>query len=139
MLNLIAASVCWFTLGAMIVFGAVVAPTVFKVLSPDSAGAFLRTLFPRLYLFCGITTLGAGVLLAVALRFWDAASIGIISSLFFISRGPLTRRINAVRDQELANVEGAKEHFEKLHKLSVRIFGLQALVLLFYGVFLQTL
>ena len=39
------------TLGGLLFFPAVVAPTVFKSLPEAEAGHFLRALFPRFYLF----------------------------------------------------------------------------------------
>ena len=122
-----AVSACWFTIGAMIFFGTVIAPTVFKSLSSEDAGVFLRQLFPRLYLFCGVTTALAGAALV--------ASGTCI--LFFYCRGPLTAQINDARDQELIGKEGAKALFDSLHKRSVRIFGLQALALVGVSVYVQ--
>ena len=49
--------------------------------------------------------------------------------LYMYSRGPLTAKINAARDAELAGDDGAKAKFDRLHKLSVRIFSMQLLVL----------
>ena len=139
MLNTIGAGFCWFTLGAMILFGAVVAPSVFQTLSPEHAGAFLRRVFPRMYLFCGIMTgIGTGFF-TVADAFEPSVLVGISTVLFFVSRGPLTRQINQARDEELAGVSGARETFERLHKLSVRVFGLQALMLLCAGIYAYTL
>ena len=130
MLTTIGVGFCWFTLGGMILFGAVVAPTVFQTLSPESAGVFLRRVFPRMYLLCGITAAIAAILFTVATSIEPAVVTGLTTVLFFISRGPLTRQINEARDQELAKVSGARQRFDRLHKLSVRIFGLQALMLL---------
>ena len=42
-------------IGFMVMFSAVVAPTVFKVLSQKAAGAYLRKLFPRMFVFGFIT------------------------------------------------------------------------------------
>ena len=121
---------CWVTLGAMIMFGVTVAPTVFSVLEPDAAGKFLRALFPKLYLFCGITSGVAAMLYTFSTSILQAILAGLVSVLFFFSRGPLTRRVNEARDDELAGIAGAKARFDKLHKRSVRIFGMQALMLL---------
>ena len=43
-------------IGFMVMFSAVVAPTVFKVLSQKAAGAYLRKLFPRMFMFGFITS-----------------------------------------------------------------------------------
>ena len=125
-----AIATCWFTIGSMLFFGAVVAPVVFKTLEPDDAGRFLRMLFPRLYLFCGLVTILAAILFALPGHFELAAALAVVSALFFLARGPLTRAINDSRDQQLAGDTAAGERFDRLHSLSTRIFGLQFLVLL---------
>ena len=130
MLEIFSNGLCWVTLGVMISFGATVAPTVFSVLEPDAAGRFLRALFPKLYMFCGITSGVAAILYTLSTSILQAILVGLVSVLFFFSRGPLTRRVNEARDDEIAGVEGAKARFDKLHKRSVRIFGTQALMLI---------
>ena len=125
-----ALALCWFTLGAMVFFGAVIAPSVFQRLDQESAGRFLRTVFPRLYLFCGLTTLFSAIGFGASTIIRPAVGLLIIALLFFVSRGPLTRMINEARDDELAGVEGAKAKFDRLHALSVRLFGSQALLIL---------
>ncbi len=125
-----AAALCWFIVGSMLFFGAIVAPVVFTTLEPDDAGRFLRTLFPRLYLFCGVVTAMPAVLLAMDQDVYPAAALAVVSILFFVARGPLTQSINNARDAELIGEPGAKKRFDRLHKLSTRIFGLQFLVIL---------
>ncbi len=125
-----AIALCWFTVGSMLFFGAIVAPVVFKTLEADDAGRFLRTLFPRLYLFCGLATGTAALLFALPGRFALAGALGVVSALFFVARGPLTQAINDSRDKQLAGDTAAGERFDRLHTLSTRIFGLQFLVLL---------
>ena len=125
-----AIALCWFTIGSMLFFGAIVAPVVFKVLEPDDAGRFLRTLFPRLYMFCGVSSLGAAVLFAGQREFALASAIGLVSAFFFVARGPLTEAINTSRDLQLSGDVEAGKRFDRLHSLSTRIFGAQFLVLL---------
>ena len=120
-------------------FGAVIAPTVFKSLSTQDAGVFLRRLFPRLYLFCGVTTGLATILLAVSGKWLLMVIIGVACALFFYCRGPLTTSINDARDRELAGALDAKNVFDRLHKRSVRIFGVQAVALVGVSVFLHML
>ena len=127
---------CWFTLGSMVFFGSVVAPTVFKSLSAEDAGVFLRRLFPRLYLFCAVTTGLTVLLLCMALKVELAVVMGVVCAGFLYCRGPLTLQINTARDQELLGVDGAKVLFDRLHKRSVRIFAVQALVLVGVGGYL---
>ena len=56
-----------------------------------------------------------------------ASAMAVIGGIHFVARGPLTHRINEARDAELAGQTGAKERFDRLHKLSVRLFTLQLL------------
>ena len=130
MIDSLSIGLSWVTLGAMLMFGATVAPTVFAVLEPDAAGNFLRSLFPKMYLFCGVTSGLASLLYTFSTSTLQAILVGLVSVLFFFSRGPLTRRINEARDEELAGVAAAKARFDSLHKLSVRLFGVQALMLI---------
>ena len=128
--------VCWATIGAMLFFGSVVAPVVFKTLSPEDAGRFLRRLFPRLYLFCGLMTGLSAILFAVDLKGYAVAASACVSALFFWTRGPLTNAINAARDAQLAGDVDAGERFDRLHKVSTRIFGVQLIILLTLGLWL---
>lgn len=115
-------------LGAMVFFAGGIAPLVFQALEPEPAGAFLRRIFPRLYRF-GVVF----ALIAAGLAFSDApwvalifASVGIT---FGLSDQVLTPAINRARDANLAGDTAAEARFEMLHKLSVRIFSVQALAL----------
>jgi hypothetical protein len=56
-------------------FLAVVAPTVFKVLSQKAAGAYLRKLFPRMFVF-GFITSSCAALAAL----FDSHSLTVIIS-----------------------------------------------------------
>ena len=56
-----------------------------------------------------------------------------MSALFFTARGPLTQCINDARDAQRVGEDGAKERFDRLHKLSTRIFAVQFLILLGYA------
>ena len=110
-------------------FAAVVAPTVFQTLKPEPAGRLLRAVFPRLYLLCASLTAVGIVGFAAAQIYVGAGIMAVMVSLYLYSRGPLTDKINAARDAELAGEPGAKTTFDNLHKLSVRIFSAQLLVL----------
>ena len=129
-MSVFATALIWMTVGSMLLFGAVVAPIVFGTLDETNAGKFLRALFPRFYLFCGgLTCASAG--LSLAGQDWVIGGVLVVTgALFFWSRGPLTREINVSRDAQLAGDEAAGERFDRLHKLSTRLFGVQALVLL---------
>ena len=127
----ISTSLCSATLGAMIFFGAVVAPIVFTTLDQNVAGQFLRRLFPRLYLFCGVLIGLSTVFIISTGDLINGAILGVTCLLFFVSRGPLTSAINRARDAQLDGDEMAGKRFDRLHALSTRIFGLQALALLY--------
>ena len=46
-----------FLLGSLIFFSALVAPNVFKSLDEQNARLFIRSIFPKLYLYSGILSL----------------------------------------------------------------------------------
>lgn len=105
-------------LGGMMMFAAVVAPMVFRVLEPAPAGRFLRRFFPTYYIYC------AGLAGAAAFAFvplaWEAAIVmAVVAFGFVFARQGLMPRINAYRDAELAGDAGAKKPFARLHGLSV--------------------
>jgi hypothetical protein len=110
--------------GAMVFFPVVVAPLVFRTLEPEAAGAFLRALFPRYYLFMILTSGLAGVLLLPS----DAVA-GIVLMAIAIStlwvRGWLVPRLNAWRDQELDGDDDAGQRFARGHRFSVALNVLQ--------------
>ena len=135
----LAVSFCWFTLGAMLFFGAIVAPIVFTVLDETAAGQFLRRLFPRIYMFCGLFSGLSAVLFAAGTHWPATAALAVTSALFFFARGPLTQKINDTRDAQLAGDAVAGQRFDRLHKLSTRIFGLQFLTLLTTAIWLGLL
>ena len=109
-------------IGFMVMFSAVVAPTVFTVLSQKAAGAYLRKLFPRMFMFGFITSSCA----ALAALFDSHSTNAIISA--FVALGflgnafILTPQINKYRDALLAGDAAAKTMFGRLHLLSVAVF-----------------
>ena len=119
---------CSFTLGAMLFFSSVIAPTVFRVLPPDNAGTFLRKVFPLYYLFGMVTSLIAAVA-AFALQLKEAWLLLVVLALFVVSRQLLVPAINRARDRELAGDTTAKALFKRLHGSSVAINLVQMLLL----------
>ena len=121
---------CLLTLGGMLFFPAVVAPTVFGVLPEQEAGAFLRALFPRYYLFLLAGSTGA----ALAFGF-TAEESALLTAAVALSTAwvlfMLVPKINALRDRQLAGDEAAGRAFDRAHRLSVAINFVQigALVL----------
>lgn len=107
-------------LGGMVFFAVVVAPTVFRALEPQSAGTFLRRLFPVYYVW-GATLAGAGAFALVPVS-WEAAVVmAVVAAAFVFSRHALMPRINAYRDAEFAGDASAHAPFARLHRLSMAI------------------
>lgn len=117
------------TLGGMLFFPSVVAPTVFKTLPEAEAGAFLRALFPRYYGFLivgsGAAALAYGLGAPSAALLTGSVSMSTAAVLLF-----LVPKINALRDQQLAGDTEAGRAFDRSHRLSVAInFGQIALLI----------
>ena len=103
--------------GTIIFHSAIVAPTVFRTLGENDASIFLRTIFPKFFLFLSLISVAnfflaliddqSGVMLTAAI---SALLMGIAYGLI-----PLTNRS---RD------EGLQQRFMQLHRLSVLLtFG----------------
>ena len=112
-------------IGFMVFFSAVVAQSVFKTLSQKAAGAFLRVLFPRMFIFGLILSLMASSVAA----YDDVAEMALLS--IFISTGfalnafVVTPIINKQRDAMLEGDENAGKKFKQFHFVSVAIFLVQ--------------
>ena len=112
-------------IGFMVFFSAVVAQSVFKTLSEKAAGAFLRVLFPRMFIFGLILSLMASSVAAydgVA----EMALLSIfISTGFVLNAFVVTPIINKQRDAMLEGDENAGKKFKQFHFVSVAIFLVQ--------------
>ena len=112
-------------IGFMVFFSAVVAQSVFKTLSQKAAGAFLRVLFPRMFIFGLILSLMASSVAA----YDGVAEMALLS--IFISTGfalnafVVTPIINKQRDAMLEGDENAGKKFKQFHFVSVAIFLVQ--------------
>ena len=112
-------------IGFMVFFSAVVAQSVFKTLSQKAAGAFLRVLFPRMFIFGLILSLMASSVAA----YDGVAEIALLS--IFISTGfvlnafVVTPIINKQRDAMLEGDDNAGKKFKQFHFVSVAIFLVQ--------------
>ena len=114
-------------IGFMVMFSAVVAPTVFKVLSQKAAGAYLRKLFPRMFMF-GFITSSCAALAALFDSYSQSAVISALVALGFLANAfVLTPQINKYRDALLAGDAAAKTMFGRLHLISVAVFLVQLL------------
>ena len=115
-------------LGFMIFFPIVVAPSIFKNLNEKQSSFFLRSFFPKYYLF-GIIISLIGIIVS-----YLENDLIIISSFVFIflgflfSRQYLTPLINKAKDEINKSKNLSKVKFEKLHQFSVLINILQIVI-----------
>jgi len=125
-INIIAELCLGLTLGGMVFFASIIAPTAFKVLSKKNASQFLENIFPRYYAYFVILTgLGAAIL-----SFTDktaAIVMMIICAGFYLARQFLLPRINTARKAVDKGDEGAVSKFSMFHRMAV---GLNLLFML---------
>jgi hypothetical protein len=119
--------------GSMLFFGAVVAPAVFRSLDPPAAGSFIRQLFPRYYRVLGVACGVASMLLLLALPQQAMALIllALVAGAFLGARHFMLPRINALRDAALAGDPAAERRFQRWHRASVGLNGVQLLIVLY--------
>ena len=112
-----------FLLGGLIFFSALVAPNVFSSLDEKNARVFLRVIFPKLYLYSGILSLGISLILFFINSFLSFIFF-MITFGYFYSRQFLMIKINEASDQK------NQMEFKKLHRFSVLIFVTQILLMI---------
>ena len=108
--------------GTMIFFVSVITPTVFSTLSNEHSSSFLRTVFPRMFLFGFILSFISAILSIYSGHFLEFYFLTIVSILFLLNRNLITPKINFYRDREIEGDEKAKKYFKVLHLLSVILF-----------------
>ena len=108
--------------GTMIFFVSVITPTVFSTLSNEHSSTFLRTVFPRMFLFGFILSFISAILSIYSGHFLEFYFLTIVSILFLLNRNLITPKINFYRDREIEGDEKAKKYFKVLHLLSVFLF-----------------
>lgn len=115
-------------IGSMLFFAVTVAPTVFRVLSAEHAGTFLRAFLPTYYLWGLIVALIAA---SIAMNTSPVVSVAcsLVALLFVFSRQTLMPYINHACDQERVGIPGTDKRFSSLHLWSVAINGFQILIL----------
>ncbi len=106
----------------MIFFSAVVSPSVFASLNSKGSGRFLRTIFPRMFLFGFFISLIALILTILSNDLFNSIILVIIGLSFLINRNYLTPLINNFRDQEIEGDSKAAKNFKIMHLLSVLLF-----------------
>ena len=124
-------------LGFMIFFPIVVAPSVFKNFNEKQSSLFLRSFFPKYYLFGMIITLIGIFISALEKDFIIICSLSIIFLGFVFSRQYLTPLINKAKDEIIKSNNLSKVKFERLHRFSVIINILQifiCIIILFYKI-----
>ena len=117
-------------LGSMIFFMAVVSPSVFASLSSNASSKFLRTIFPRLFLFGFIIAFLSLILSYISGNILNSILLIIVAISFIINRNYLTPKINDFRDKELEGDKKASSSFKYMHLLSVLLFVLNFIILI---------
>ena len=116
-------------IGSMIFFMAVVSPSVFATLSSNASSKFLRTIFPRMFLFGFIITFLSLILSYISGNILNSILLIVVAISFIINRNYLTPKINNFRDKELEGDEKASSNFKYMHLLSVLLFLLNFIIL----------
>ena len=98
-------------LGSMIFFMAVVSPSVFTTLSSNASSKFLRTIFPRMFLFGFIIAVLSLIFSFISGNILNSILLIIVAISFIINRNYLTPKINDFRDKELEGDQKASSSF----------------------------
>ena len=117
-------------LGSMIFFMAVVSPSVFATLSSNASSKFLRTIFPRMFLFGFIIAVLSLIFSFISGNILNCILLIIVAISFIINRNYLTTKINDFRDKELEGDKKASSSFKYMHLLSVLLFVLNFIILI---------
>lgn len=103
-------------LGSMLFFSIAIAPKIFKVLSSEEAGKFVRSIFPVYYMYNGLQYLVLTTLMFYTGQSGNILYLSCLILFFFIfSNYILMPQINKSRD------EGKEKKFKFLHFSSVLI------------------
>ena len=116
--------------GTMIFFVSVITPTVFKTLSNEYSSKFLRSIFPRMFLFGFILSFLSAIVSFYSGYFLEFYVLTIVSILFLINRNLITPKINFYRDREIEGDDKAKKYFKLLHLLSVIFFIINFVIII---------
>ena len=103
---------CGLVAGTIVFHSAIVAPTVFRTLGERDASVFLRTIFPKFFLFLTLINVVNVLLALIDGQFAVMVMAAISAVLMGIAYGiiPMTNRS---RD------EGLQQRFAQLHRVSV--------------------
>ena len=116
-------------IGSMIFFMAVVSPSVFTALSSNASSRFLRTIFPRMFLFGFILAVLSLIISYISGNILNSVLLVVVAISFIINRNYLTPKINDFRDRELEGDKKASSSFKNMHLLSVLLFVLNFIIL----------
>ena len=123
-----------FLIGSLIFFSAVIAPTIFLILDQQNARRFIRSIFPKLYMWSFFISLAVAFLCLLNNKFYSMIMF-FISFGFLFSRQYLVKWINAVSDIKIKNKK-QKKRFKILHGLSVIILISQITGLLILNLYI---
>ena len=112
--------------GSMLFFSFVMAPLIFSKLEIREAGKFVRAVFPWYYLVV-IALSGLGGIALVAFAPLNASLLFLVTISAIYCRQSLMPSINDHRDRSNSGEEVANKIFNKLHRRSEVINGLQLL------------
>ena len=112
--------------GSMLFFSFVMAPLIFSKLEIREAGKFVRAVFPWYYLVV-IALSGLGGIALVAIAPLNASLLFLVTISAIYCRQSLMPSINDHRDRSNSGEEVANKIFNKLHRRSEIINGLQLL------------
>ena len=116
--------------GTMIFFVSIISPTVFSSLSKEQASKFLRSVFPRMFLFGFILSFFSAIMSIYLGYFLEFYGLTIVSVLFLLNRNLITPKINFYRDREIEGDEKAKKYFKLLHLISVIFFIINFVIII---------
>ena len=113
----------------MIFFLAFVSPSVFATLSTNASSKFLRTVFPRMFLFGFIIAFLSLVVSYISSNNLNSILLIVVAISFIVNRNYLTPKINDLRDRELEGDKKASSNFKYMHLISVLLFVLNFIIL----------
>ena len=116
-------------MGSMIFFTTVVSPTTFQTLKNKDSSNFLRSIFPKLFLFGFIISILSLLISIFINNLIITILLTFVTLSFLYNRNFLTPLINKFRDMELTGDKVAKKKFKLMHFLSVFLFIVNFLLL----------
>jgi len=116
-------------MGSMIFFTTVVSPTTFQTLKNKDSSNFLRSIFPKLFLFGFIISILSLLISLFINNLIITILLTFVTLSFLYNRNYLTPLINKFRDMELTGDKVAKKKFKLMHFLSVFLFIVNFLLL----------